>query len=61
VLRRGREAGEKEDAAASGGRKEVDAREKRNRGERENRLPKDLCAISENCRDLSIKHSFSSI
>jgi hypothetical protein len=55
VLRRGREAGEKEDAAASGGRKEGDARDKRNRGEREKRLPKDLCAISENCRDLFVK------
>jgi hypothetical protein len=40
-MRRGREAGKKEDAAANGGRKEGDAREKRNRGEREKRLPKD--------------------
>jgi hypothetical protein len=58
VLRRGREAGEKEDAAASGGRKEGDAREKRNRGEREKRLPKDLCAILDNCKGLSVKHKF---
>jgi hypothetical protein len=48
----------KGDAAASGGRKEGNAREKRNRGEREKRLPKDLCAILENCRDLSVKHKF---
>jgi hypothetical protein len=58
MLRRGREAGEKEDAAASGERKEGDAREKRNRGEREKRLPKDLCAISKNCRDLFVNQNF---
>jgi hypothetical protein len=58
VLRRGREAGEKEDAAASGGRKEGDAREKRNRGEREKRLPKDLCTILENCRNLFVNQNF---
>jgi hypothetical protein len=48
-------------SATSGRRKERDAREKRNRGETEKRLPKDLCAISENCKGLSIKHNFSSI
>jgi hypothetical protein len=47
----------KGDAAASGGRK-GDAREKRNRGEREKRLPKDLCSISKNCRGLSVKYKF---
>jgi hypothetical protein len=40
------------------GRKRRGAREKRNRGEREKRLPKDLCVNLENCRDLSIKHKF---
>jgi hypothetical protein len=29
-----------------------------NRGEGELELPKDLCAILENYRDLSIKHNF---
>jgi hypothetical protein len=48
----------KGDAVPSGGRKEGNAREKRNRGEREKTLPKDLCAISENCRGLSVKHKF---
>jgi hypothetical protein len=42
-------------------RKRKGARKKRNRGERERRLPKDLCANSENCRDLSVKHNFSLI
>jgi hypothetical protein len=36
----------------------ISARDKKNRGEREKRLPKDLCAISENCRDLSVKQNF---
>jgi hypothetical protein len=30
----------------------------RNRGEGEKRFPKDLCAISENCKGLSVKHKF---
>jgi hypothetical protein len=47
--------------SATGGRRKGDAREKRNRGEREKRLPKDLCAISENQRDLSVKSNFPSI
>jgi hypothetical protein len=41
---RGRKTGKR--SATSGRRKERDAREKRNRGEREKILPKDLCAIS---------------
>jgi hypothetical protein len=36
-------------------------RERKNRGERELELPKDLYANSENCRDLSVKHNFSLI
>jgi hypothetical protein len=36
-------------------------REKKNRGGSEKELPKDLCANSENCRDLSVKHNFPSI
>jgi hypothetical protein len=38
--------------------KKEGAREKRNRGEREKRLLKDLCANLENYRDLSVKHKF---
>jgi hypothetical protein len=41
--------------------KKEGAREKRNRGEREIELPKDLCVILGNCRDLSVKYNFSSI
>jgi hypothetical protein len=59
--RKGIGVGRGERSAASGRRKEGDAREKRNRGEREKRLPKDLCAISENHRDLSVKSNFPSI
>jgi hypothetical protein len=55
--RRGREAGEKEAPPVEEEKKETRGR-KRNRGEREKRLHKDLCAILENCRDLSIKHKF---
>jgi hypothetical protein len=33
-------------------------RERKNRGEREKELPKDLCVILENCRDLFVKHKF---
>jgi hypothetical protein len=40
------------------GEKGRHAREKRNRGEREKRFPKDLCTISENCRDLFVKQNF---
>jgi hypothetical protein len=41
--------------------KRIEQRKKKNRGEREIGLPKDLCVILENCRDLSVKHNFSSI
>jgi hypothetical protein len=34
------------------------ASEKKNIGERGMEFPKDLCAILENCRDLSVKHKF---
>jgi hypothetical protein len=33
-------------------------RERKNREGREIELPKDLCAISENCRGLSVMHKF---
>jgi hypothetical protein len=39
-------------------RKRQGRRERKNRGEREKELPKDLCVILENCRDLSVKHKF---
>jgi hypothetical protein len=39
-------------------REEIRQREKKNRKERELELPKDLCAISENCRDLFVKQNF---
>jgi hypothetical protein len=55
--RRGREAGEKEAPPVEEEKKETRGR-KRNRGEREKRLHKDLCAILENYRDLSVKHKF---
>jgi hypothetical protein len=42
------------------GRKRKDARKKKNKAEREKRLPKDLCVNLENCKDLSVKHNFSS-
>jgi hypothetical protein len=59
LLPHGEEEGRQGKRSTAGGRrKEGDAREKRNRGEREKRLPKDLCAILENCRDLSVKHKF---
>jgi hypothetical protein len=35
-----------------------DGSESKNRGGREIEVPKDLCANSENCRDLSVKHKF---
>jgi hypothetical protein len=34
------------------------APEKKNRGEGEMELPKDLCAILENCRGLFVKQNF---
>jgi hypothetical protein len=43
------------------GKIRLEAGEKRNRGEREKELSKDLCANSENYRDLSVKSNFSSI
>jgi hypothetical protein len=60
-----REGGRKGSAAR--GEKKGDAREgirqrkKKNREERELELPKDLCAILENCRDLLVKQNFPSI
>jgi hypothetical protein len=57
---RGGRGGDKDGATegdADGGEKEG-AREKRNRGEREKGLPKDLCANLENYRDLSVKYKF---
>jgi hypothetical protein len=36
-------------------------KERKNRGEREMELPKDLCANSENCKGLSVKQNFPSI
>jgi hypothetical protein len=33
-------------------------KERKNRGEREMELPKDLCVKSENCRDLFVKQNF---
>jgi hypothetical protein len=43
------------------GAREDKAEERKNRGERENRLSKDLYAISENCRGLSVKQNFTLI
>jgi hypothetical protein len=40
---------------------EEEQRERKNRGEREKRFPKDLCANSENCKGLSVKHNYSLI
>jgi hypothetical protein len=37
------------------------APEKKNRGEGEMEFPKDLCAISENCRDSFVRQNFPSI
>jgi hypothetical protein len=37
------------------------APEKENRGEREMEFLKDLCAISENCRDSTVRQNFPSI
>jgi hypothetical protein len=45
-------------AAAGGREKDRDGWEKRNRGEGGIDFPKDLCAISENCRNLSVKQNF---
>jgi hypothetical protein len=43
------------------GEKKRGARITESRGERQMEFPKDLCAIWENCRGLSIKHNFSLI
>jgi hypothetical protein len=40
-------------------REKIKQRERKNRGEREMELPKDLCANSENYKGLSVKHKFS--
>jgi hypothetical protein len=40
------------------GAREDKAEERKNRGERENRFPKDLYAISENCRGSFVKQNF---
>jgi hypothetical protein len=53
-----RESGDKDEAAASGGRKEGDAREKRNGGEGWTDFPKDLCVNIENYKGLSVKQNF---
>jgi hypothetical protein len=58
---KGRETGKR--SAAWWRRKTGDAREEirqreKNRKERELELPKDLCAISKNCRDLFVKQNF---
>jgi hypothetical protein len=45
-----------EDGAA--GEKKRGARIRESRGERHMEFSKDLCAISENCRGLSVKHKF---
>jgi hypothetical protein len=60
VPSRGREEEKKRlDAAAAGGKqKKRWAPGRRNRGERGMEFPKDLCAKSENCRDLSVKQNF---
>jgi hypothetical protein len=54
---RGREAGGRPPDRGAGQEqeRERDAREKKNRGEGEIGLPKDLCANLENCRDLLVK------
>jgi hypothetical protein len=39
-------------------RGEIKQREKKNRRGREKELPKDWCAISENCGDLFVKQNF---
>jgi hypothetical protein len=49
------------DAAAAGGKEKGWAPGKRNRGEGGMEFPKDLCAKSENCRDLFVKQNFPSI
>jgi hypothetical protein len=60
--RRGREKEKKHlDGAAAGGEKKRGTRIRESRGERQMEFPKDLCAISENCRGLSVKYNFSLI
>jgi hypothetical protein len=54
------EAKREGDAAASGRRRKPNGR-RTEREEGEIGFPKDLCSILENCRDLSVKHNFSSI
>jgi hypothetical protein len=54
------EAKREGDAGASGRRRKPNRR-RTEREEGEIGFPKDLCAILENCRDLSVKHNFSSI
>jgi hypothetical protein len=49
------------DAAAASGKEKGWVPERRNRGEGEKRFSKDLCTISENCKDLFVKQNFPSI
>jgi hypothetical protein len=58
-----RETGRDRDGDDAGGGKRQGAREdkaeeRKNRGERENKFPKDLYAISENCRGSFVKQNF---
>jgi hypothetical protein len=58
--RREREREKEIDAAASEWRRRPNRR-RTERREGGMDFPKDLCAISENCRDLSVKQNFPSI
>jgi hypothetical protein len=58
----GKEAGKTSQEEAPPGKKRKGRKRGRiEREEREIELPKDLCIILGNCRDLSIKHNFPSI
>jgi hypothetical protein len=56
---REREEEKKHLDGAAGEEKKRGARIRESREEGEMEFPKDLCANSKNCRDLSIKHNFS--
>jgi hypothetical protein len=65
VLRRERgKIGRDRDGDDAGGEKKgrvlekIRQKERKNRGEREKELPKDLCVKLENCRDLFVKQNF---
>jgi hypothetical protein len=47
------------DRCATSGKKRKPNRGRTKREEGEIGFPKDLCAILENCRDVSVKHKFS--